>query len=151
MIYQKIIIRILLLLMLLKIKKILKFSLILMPPMRSSKLEMKLHMVAKTTSLLYQEVIIRKSRDFHGFKSEKYFVHYFCDSTKVTLFNLFILKVLCFLKSFGWPRMKNNLLRDQYPHPFYQDCVKKTFFIFQITFVQDSQMIILTQVLNIVT
>ena len=57
MIYQKIIRRILLRLLLLKINKTLKISQLLMLPMKILKLETKQHTVTKITNLLYQEVV----------------------------------------------------------------------------------------------
>ena len=57
MIYQKIILRILLRLVLLKINKTLIFDQLLLLPMKNLKLELKLHMVALKINLLYQEVV----------------------------------------------------------------------------------------------
>ena len=57
MIYQKLILRIILRLVLLKINKILKFSQLLMLPMKNLKLDLKLHTVVEIMNLLYQEVV----------------------------------------------------------------------------------------------
>ena len=57
MIYQKIIFRILLWLVLLRIKKSFKSAQLHMRPMKILKLELKLHMVAKITNSLNQEVV----------------------------------------------------------------------------------------------
>ena len=54
---QKLILGNLLRLVLLKIKKTLKFSQLLMLPIKMLKLELKLHMVAKIMNLLYHEVV----------------------------------------------------------------------------------------------
>ena len=71
---------------------------------------------------------------------------------KVLHFHYFILEVPCSLKFFGWRRITIIILRYQSHHLFYQDRVKKTLFlIFQLTFVQDSQMLLLLQVQTIVT
>ena len=71
---------------------------------------------------------------------------------KVLHFRYFILKVPCFLQCFGRPRMTTILLRGPFYHTFYQICVKKmVLMILQLTFVQDSQILLLPQVNTIVT
>ena len=58
----------------------------------------------------------------------------------------------CFLQLICQTLMTTILLMDQSHNLFYQVCVKKTVFnIFQLTFVQDSQMILLPQVQTIAT
>ena len=57
MIYQKLILKIILHLVLLKIKKTLQFSQLLMQPMKILKSELKIHTVAEIMNLLYQEVV----------------------------------------------------------------------------------------------
>ena len=57
-----------------------------------------------------------------------------------------------FLKFFGWPWMTTIILKGQFHHLFYQVHVKKTvLLIFQLTSVQDSQMLPLPQVQTIIT
>ena len=71
---------------------------------------------------------------------------------KTLHFRYFILKVQCFLQFFGQPHMTTILLQDQFHHLFYQYPVKKTvFLIFQLTFVQDSKMLLLPQFQTTVT
>ena len=161
MIYQNLIIRIILLLVLLKINKTLEFSQLLMPPMEISKLEVKLHTLAKTMSLLYQEVVyfvklriywLEDVIIFTGPRQKNTLSIISVLQPKALCLNWFILKVPCFLQLFGRPWMKNIILRDKFYHLFFQDRVKKmVVLIFQLKFVQDSQMIFIPQVLNIVT
>ena len=71
---------------------------------------------------------------------------------KALHFHYFILKMPYFLQFFDWLWMTVILLRGQLHHLFYHVCVKKkVFLIFQLTFVQDSQMLLLSQYQNIVT
>ena len=81
-----------------------------MMPMEVLKLGLKLHMAAEifnftisgivliceTTSLL-----VRKCHDFHGSKSEKYFVQRFCASSKSTSFPLLYPEGAMFPSIFG--------------------------------------------------
>ena len=63
----------------------------------------------------------------------------------------FILRVPCSLQLFGRTRMTTILFQGQFRHLFYQVRVKNNIFlIFQPTFVQDSQMLLLPQVHTIV-
>ena len=72
--------------------------------------------------------------------------------SKALHFHYFILKMPYFLQFFDWPRMTFILLQGQFHHLVYHDRVnKKVLLIFQLTFVQDSQMLLLPQVQNIVT
>ena len=53
---------------------------------------------------------------------------------------------------FGRPQRTTSILRNQLHHLFYQDNVKVTvFLIFQLTFIQDSQMLLFKQVQTTVT
>ena len=71
---------------------------------------------------------------------------------KSLCFHFFILKVPFLLPSFVWPLMTSIILRYQSPHLFYQYRVKNMgFIIFQLIFVQDSQILLLPQVQTIVT
>ena len=71
---------------------------------------------------------------------------------KALHFHYFILKVPCFLQFFGQPRITTIILWVQFHHLFYQVRLNKTvFLIFQLTFVQDSQMLLLSQLHTIVT
>ena len=57
-----------------------------------------------------------------------------------------------FTSIFCQPRVRTILFRYQFHHLFYLDCLKKiVMLIFQLTFVQDSQMILLPKVQTIVT
>ena len=71
---------------------------------------------------------------------------------KALHFRYFILKVTCFCQVFGQTLMKTILVQYQFHHIFNQDLVKKmVLMIFQLTFVQDSQMLLIPQVQTIVT
>ena len=125
------------------------------------KLELKLHMVAKIMTLLYQEVVYFVKLHTYWFKNIMHFTGLSQKNTlsivsvrqpKVLHFNQFILKLTCFLQFFGQTPMTTILLRYQLHHIFYQDRVNKmVLLIFQVTFVQDSQMLLLPQVQTIVT
>ena len=71
---------------------------------------------------------------------------------KAIHFHYFILKVPCFFQFFGWLQMTNIILQNQFHNLCYKDLVKKmNLLIFQITFLQESQMLLLPQVYAIVT
>ena len=158
--YKNIIIRTILKLVLLTIKKTLKFSQLLMLPMKTLKLKLKLHMVAKIMNLIYQEVVYFVKLHIYWLENV---MNFMVPSQKNTLssisvlqpkslcFHYIILKVPCLLQCFGLPLIKTIMLRDQCHHLFYQDCVNKTvLLIFQLTFSLDSQMLLLPQVQTIV-
>ena len=111
-IYQKLILRIIFRLVLFKIKKTLKFSQLQMPPMKISRLELKLHTVVKQNELTISgsvllcenaSLLLRKRYGFHGSKSEKYFVQSSCASTKGTSFSLLYTEGAMFPSIFGRP------------------------------------------------
>ena len=109
MIYQKLILRIILPLVLLKIKKILKFPQLLMLPMKFLKLELKLHMVAELLNFRYPEVVFFVKINLYWLENV---MNFMVPSQKnsfssVSLLQLkalhlhyFILKVPCFLHFF---------------------------------------------------
>ena len=132
-----------------------------MPLMKMLELELKLHMVDETTSLLYQEMIYFMKLHIYWFINAMIFTgpsqkntlsRVFVLQPKAIVIHWFILKVPCLIPSFGWPQMTTIRLQDQSSHLFYQDYVKKmVLLILQLTFVQDSQVLLLPQVLTIVT
>ena len=70
---------------------------------------------------------------------------------KALHFRYFILNVPCFLQFFGQPQMTTIIFQGRFHHLSYQVNVKKkVFLIFQLAFVQDSQILILLQVQKIV-
>ena len=72
--------------------------------------------------------------------------------SKALHFHYFILKVPCFFQFLGNRELTTIISQGQFHHLFYQVRVKKTvLLIFQLTFVQDSQMILLPQFQTIVT
>ena len=129
--------------------------------MKIMKSDMKLHRVAKITNLIYQEVVYFLKLHLYWLENVMNFMG---PGQKITLsivsmlqpkalhFHCFILKVPCFLQFFGQPWTTTILLQDQLHHLFYRDCVKKTvFMISQLTFIQDSQMLLLSKVQTMVT
>ena len=115
-IYHKPILRILLQLVLLKINKTLKISKLLMPPMKISKFELKLHTVDKTnefnvsgSGLLLEttSLLVGKRYNFNRSNPEKYFIKSFCASTKGTSFLLLHPKGAIFTSCF-WLTMNYN-------------------------------------------
>ena len=144
---RRLILIILLRLVMFNIKKTLKFSQLLMLPMKILKLELKLYMVAVIINLLYQDVV-------YFVKLHLYWLENIMNSTglsqkntlsrvsvlqpKAIRFHYFILKVTCFRQFFGQTLMTTILVRYQFHHIFNQDCKKKmVLLIFQLTFVQD--------------
>ena len=95
-------------------------------------------------------LLVRKRHEFHRSKSEKCFVQRFCASTKGNSFSLLYTECAMF-PSFLSTANDNYYIVGSIPSPLYQDCLKKTvLLIFQITFVQDSQILLLPQVQTIV-
>ena len=147
-------------LLLLKINKTLEYTQLLMLPMKSLKLELKLNMVYERMNLLYQEVVyfvklnlywLENVMNFMGPSQKIFFSNFSMLQPKALHFHYFILKVPCFLQFFGWPLMTTILLQGKFPHLFYQVFAKKmVLLIFQLTFVQDSKMLLLPQVQTIV-
>ena len=160
-IYQKLILIILLRLVLLKIKKTFKFSQLLMMPMKILKLDMKLHMVAEIMNLQNQEVVyfvklhlywLENVMNFMGPSQKNIFCSVSVLQPKALNFHYFILKVPSLLQFFGRLQMTTIILRGQLHHLFCQVRVKKkVLLIFQLTFVQDSKILLLPQVQTIVT
>ena len=118
-------------------------------------------MVAKIMNILYQELVYFVKIHLYWLEN---IMNFMGPSQKNTLYivsvlqpkalhsHYFILNVPCFLQFFGWPWMTTILLQDQFHHLLYQVRVKKTvLMMFQLTFVQDSQMLLLPQVQTIVT
>ena len=132
-----------------------------MPPMKTSRLYLKIYIMAGKTSLLYQEVVyfvkirvywFRSVMIFTGPSQKNTFSRVSVLQTKALHFHWFILKVTYFLPSFGWQRMTTILFQDQPPNFFYKNHVNNIFLlIFQLTLIQDSQGILLPQVLTIAT
>ena len=117
-------------------------------------------MVATIPNLLYQEVVyflklhiywLENIITFTGPSQKNTLSSVSMLQPKALHFHYLILKVTCFLHLFGLPWKAIFLLQDQFNYLFYQVCVKKmVLLIFQLTFIQDSQMIILPQVHTIV-
>ena len=118
--YQKLILRNLLPLVLLKINKTLKFSQLLMLPMKILRLELKLHIVAKIMNLLYQEVVyfvklhlyrLENVTNFTGPSQKSILSRVSVLRPKSIHFHYFILKVPLFLQFFGRPQVTTILLQ----------------------------------------
>ena len=112
-------------------------------------------------SLIYQEVVYFLKLHIYWLENVMNFMGPIQKNTlssvsllqpKALHFNYFILKVPCFLQFLGRLRITTILLKGQFHKLFYQVHVKKmVLLIFQLTFVQDSQMILLPQVHTNVT
>ena len=104
-------------------------------------------LLCETTSLL-----VRNSMGFTGPSQKNTSSRVSLLQPKEIHFHYFILKVPCFLQFFGPPQMTTILLWDKFHHLFYRYRVNNTvLLIFQLTFIQDSQIILPPQVQTIVT